>query len=96
MNVALASIYKGIDIVSFQAVDRYITELPPEDNIDLLAKKECRRNKKLKKEVKAYKLDYSEFLGKKLHTEQKKRLREQRSSNAKLSFNKHNIAVINS
>ena len=46
--------------------------------------------------MKAYKLDYSEFLGKKQHFEEKKRLREQRSSNAKLSLNKHNLPVINS
>jgi arsenate reductase-like glutaredoxin family protein len=70
--------------------------LPPEDNIDLMANKECRRNKKLKKEVKAYKLDYSEFLSKKQHTEQKRLLRIQRSSNAKLSLNKHSLPVINS
>jgi uncharacterized protein (DUF4213/DUF364 family) len=59
MADAIAVLYRDMDVASFEAVDHYITELSPEDNLELQAKKELRRNKKVKREMKAYRLCYS-------------------------------------
>jgi hypothetical protein len=89
-------LYRDMDVASFEAVDHYITELTPEDNTDLLAKKQMRRNKKVRKEVKAYRLVYVEFEGKRQRLEERKRLKRKKPSNAVLSLNKnsHLLSVI--
>jgi hypothetical protein len=90
MAHAIALLYRDMDVASFEAVDHYITELAAEDNIDLLAKKELRRNKKLRKEAKVYRLEYAEFEGKRQRLEERKRLKRRKPSNAILSINKNN------
>lgn len=91
MNDAITVLYRDLDVVSFEAVDHYIADLTPEDNVELLAKKEIRRNKKPKKEIKAYKLSFFEFQGKRQRDEEKKRLKRRKLTNIKLSENKNGL-----
>lgn len=91
MKERINGVYKGLDIVSFEAMDNYIIDLAPSENVELFSKKELKRNKKIKRYVKEYKLDYKDYLERKEKNEEKMRLKKR-----KLSFSKERFSMKNS
>jgi hypothetical protein len=63
-----------------------------------MVKKEGKRNKKVRKEIKAYKLTYAEFQNRKKRNAERRQLKKKKLSNAKLSLDKnifHRVSVSN-
>ena len=69
MDVYICKLYHGLQVISFAAIDDYAIEMNKENNIQIISKKQFVRNRKIKKQVKAYKIIFKEYRKKK---EQKK------------------------
>ncbi len=65
MEVNIHKLYHGLQIISFAAIDDYATELNKENNIQIISKKQLTRNKKIKKQLKDYKISFKEYRKKK-------------------------------
>lgn len=90
MKENIKTIYKCLDIVSFDVIENYIVDLGPEENIDLFSKKELKRNKKMRKYVKLYRLDYKDYLERKTKNEEKMMLKKRKLSFSKAAFSLKN------
>lgn len=65
MEVYIRKLYHGLQITSFAAIDDYSTEINKENNVQIISKKQLTRNKKIKKQVKVYKISFKEYRKKK-------------------------------
>ena len=76
-------IYGCLDLGLPEIIDFYVPTLRPEDNIDIIYRKQNQRNKKSRKQIKEFHSEYMLFLDKRAYMQKRKMLRNKNNSKNK-------------